>query len=238
MTDRQSGWEISFSCRTGSKLSVAFFVGRGIKLERDNNMKYPKRIQELIKKAHSMRGMSLGECYDEYESLEVKAKKLVKEKILGKRKGLEDELNYEHSFRVFEIVKKLHHWDDPDFELFLAALLHDIVEDGNISFEELLDIGFSGRTIELVYLCTHDNNIKNHTERWMLMMENLIKARDEEAWFIKLVDLADNISQSHGLSPENRKFMIEVKAPIILRLTDWLSGYSWRYRTYLKEALD
>lgn len=200
-------------------------------------MKYPKKIQELIKKAHSMNGMSLGECYDEFDLLEKKAKALVKEKIVGKRKGLPEEFNYMHSVRVFEIVKELHHWDDPDFELFLAALLHDIVEDGNVSFEELVEMGFSGRTIELIYLCTHDKRIKNHTERWTLMIARLIKAKDKEAWFIKLVDLADNLRQSKGLTAENRNFMIEVKVPLMLRLTEWLSFYSYRYHVYLREVL-
>jgi (p)ppGpp synthase/HD superfamily hydrolase len=201
-------------------------------------MKYPTKIQKQIKKAHTMNGMSFGECYDDYFGLLAKAETLVKERIGGDRKGLVGEPNYKHSFRVHEIVKKLHHWDDPDFELFLAALLHDVVEDGGVSFEELIEMGFSGRTIQLIYLCTHDKTIKNHTERWILMIARLIEARDDETWFIKLVDLADNLNQSRGLTEENRKFMIETKAPILLRLTEHLGAYSYRYHNYLKTILE
>jgi (p)ppGpp synthase/HD superfamily hydrolase len=185
-----------------------------------------------------MYGMSLGECYDDYEKLLGKAAALVRSRIKGTRKGLPGDLNYTHSFRVYDIVMKLHHWDDPDFELFLAALLHDIVEDGNTSFEELAEMGFSGRTIELIYLCTYNKEIKNKTERWTLMMAKLIKARDEEAWCIKLADLSDNLTQSGGLTEENSTFMIEAKAPLMLRLTEWLTGYSWRYHVYLKTSLE
>ncbi len=201
-------------------------------------MKYSKKIQELLNKAHDVKGMSLHDYWDEYERLLPIAQKIVKERIKGERKGLQGEMNYMHSFRVNEMVSKLHHWDDPDLELFLAALLHDIVEDGKTSFEELVELGFSRRTIELVYLCTHDEKIENKTERWTLMIARLIEAKDEEAWFIKLVDLADNLRQSRGLTEENRKFMTEVKAPLMLRLTEWLCGYSSRYHSHLKNVIE
>jgi (p)ppGpp synthase/HD superfamily hydrolase len=175
-------------------------------------MKYPKDIEDLLNKAKDTTGMSLTDFYAETDDLVLKAKELVKERIKGERKGLVGELNYMHSFRVNELVSKLHHWDDPDVEMFLASLLHDIVEDGDTSFQELVDIGFSRKTIELIYLCTHNKEIENKTERWTLMIARLIEAKNEEAWCIKLIDLSDNLTQCQGLTEENRKFMIEVKA--------------------------
>lgn len=173
------------------------------------------------------------------DALIQKAMTLVKERIQGERKGLPGEPNYKHSIRVYEKVSELHHWDDPDMEMFLAALLHDIVEDGNTSYRELVDMGFSRKTVELVYLCTHDSAIENPAERWTLMIAKLIEARSEEAWCIKLIDLADNLTQSSGLSPENRKFMLEVKAPLMLRLTEQVSSlYLHKYRYHLKETLE
>ncbi len=88
--------------------------------------------------------------WDEYfkktEELTKKAEALVKERITGTRKGLPDEQNYKHSFRVRDIVSASHHWDDPDYDLFIAALLHDIVEDGGVTFDELKEMDFSKRT--------------------------------------------------------------------------------------------
>jgi hypothetical protein len=157
------------------------------------------------------------EYWKKCDVLMAKATTLVKERIKGTRKG-SDEPNYLHSFRVKDLVSKNHHWDDPDYDLFIAALLHDIVEDGGVPLKELKEMGYSDRTIELVDLCTHRDDIENKTERWMHMITRLVDAKDEDAWRIKLADLADNLTQSKGLSLDNRKFMIEVKAPLLLRL--------------------
>lgn len=156
--------------------------------------------------------------YATYTALTARAELLVKERIQGFRKGLSEEANYLHSYRVRDMVSRDHHWDDPDYDLFLAALLHDAVEDGGVTFAELGEMGFSDRTIELVALCSHDSNRKNPTERWLLMIAKLIDVGDEDAWRIKLADLTDNLKQSYGLTPENRRFMVEVKVPLLIRL--------------------
>lgn len=160
---------------------------------------------------------------------------LVKEKILGDRKGLIGEPNYMHSVRVHEIVSQLNEKVDED--LSLAALLHDVVEDGNVSFDELKKLGYSERTINLIKLCTHDVSIENNIERWVDMIHKLIKAKNKEAWYIKIIDISDNLSQSKGLSPESRKFMMETKAPIILRLTEWIGGDGKTFRDYLIDSI-
>jgi len=201
-------------------------------------MTYTKEFQKLINCAKTVHGMPLAEYNEYFEKMEPIAKALVQEKIKGERKGLPGEYNYMHSLRVCDAVKRLHHWDDPDLELFLAALLHDIVEDGGVSFEELVALGFTGRTIELIRLCTHDMSVENKTERWTLMVAKLIEARDEEAWYIKLCDLADNLTQSHGLTEENRRFMVGIKAPLLLRLTEWIGGYGCRYHNHLTTTLE
>lgn len=202
-------------------------------------MTHPKEIENILAKARDLTGMSLADFNTETDKLKALAHSLVKERIHGERKGLPDEMNYMHSVRVNEMVSSLHHGDDPDVEMFIAALLHDIIEDGNTSLEELVEMGFTRRIIELVYLCSHDTQIEDKTERWVLMMAKLAEARDEEAWCIKLVDISDNLKQSHGLTEENRKFMIGVKAPLMLRLTKWLdNGFSRRYRHHLEKTLE
>ncbi len=172
--------------------------------------------------------------YENYEKLTKVGEALVKDRIKGTRKGLPEEQNYLHSFRVRDMVSQCHHWDDGDVDLFLAALLHDVIEDGGVTVDELESLGFSKRTIELVQLCSHDKNIEDKTARWMLMVAKLIEADDDDAWRIKLADLADNLAQSKGLSLENRRFMIEVKAPILLRLGK--VGYSAHFK--LAEELE
>ena len=144
------------------------------------------------------------------------AKVFVKERIKGVRKGLYDVPAYTHSLRVCALLEK-QCWDK---EVVLAGLLHDIIEDGGATTTELSEEGYSERTIRLVELCTHPVEVENKTSRWLLMIAKLIQADDQDAWMIKLADLTDNLSESKGLTPENRKFMVETKAPILLRLTE------------------
>jgi len=157
-----------------------------------------------------------------YLAHQAMAEELVKARILGGRKGMPGEASYLHSFRVRDLVSKCHHWDDPEYDVFLAALLHDVVEDGGVTFDELRAMGFTDRTVALVDLCTHRMDIENSTERWLLMMARLVEARDDGAWRIKMADLTDNLTQCRGLSSENRRFMVETKAPLMVRLTEGL----------------
>ncbi len=150
------------------------------------------------------------------------AEELVKTRILGERKGIPGEPSYLHSFRVRDLVSNCHHWDDPEYDVFLAALLHDVVEDGGVTLGELRGMGFTERTVELVDLCTHRMDVRNSTERWVLMVARLVGARDDGAWRIKMADLTDNLTQCSGLSPENRRFMVETKAPLMVRVTEGL----------------
>jgi hypothetical protein len=151
------------------------------------------------------------------EELEQEAEALVRERIRGERKGAPGEPSYLHSLRVRDLIRT-HYREKPQPELIQAALLHDVVKEGNVSFSELRSRGFSERTVQLVDLCTHPLEIESHSERWIRMTMRLAQAEDADAWRIKLADMTDELSRSSGLSWEKRKFMVEVKAPIFLRL--------------------
>ena len=71
--------------------------------------------------------------------LEQVAEQLVKTQISGVRKGTTDVPNWTHSSRVRDILR-VHGFSD---EVILAGLLHDIVEDGGVSLDELRKMGFS-----------------------------------------------------------------------------------------------
>jgi (p)ppGpp synthase/HD superfamily hydrolase len=145
-----------------------------------------------------------------------KAIALVKERITGHRKGLPDVPAYKHSLRVGELLRKQ---DGYDSNSALAGLLHDIVEDGGVSLEELKTRGFNDEIVHLVDLCSHDSNIKDSNIRWVNMVAGLANERNTQAWNIKLADIYDNLQDSHMLNPERRRFMVETKAPLLLALT-------------------
>lgn len=143
-----------------------------------------------------------------------RAQEFVKERIKGHRKGIPSEPAYLHSIRVHKILRN----NGCAFSVHLAGLLHDIVEDGGMTFDELRQEGFNEEVVELVRLCSHDASITNKDLRWFIMLIRLTKANNAGAWRIKLVDIIDNLN-SHGLSPERARYMREVKAPVLIEAT-------------------
>lgn len=147
------------------------------------------------------------------EDLLTRAKALVKQRIPGTRKG-SDEPAYIHSTRVSDALARFGYSD----EVVIAGMLHDIVEDGATTLENLRDFGFGERILDLVDLCTHDEEIEGGDARWVKMMAGLIDAKDKQAWAIKLADLTDNMKSSDTLTADRQKFMREAKGPFLLRL--------------------
>ncbi len=143
------------------------------------------------------------------------AEQLVAEKIPGKRKGL-DRPAFLHSYHVRDIIKEHGYGED----VCIAGLLHDVIEDGGVTFDELRDMGFSSRVVELVDLATHDAKLASGDERWVVMMARLVEAADVEAWAVKIADLISNVGDSSGMPADRRAWMLTVKVPVMLRLTE------------------
>ena len=146
-----------------------------------------------------------------YDALKQKAEDLVREKIKGSRKGLLNEPNYLHSFRVRDIVMHCHHWDDGDYDLFLAALLHDVVEDcyedenkwqGYTDIKEL----FGKEVADIVWELTSDEDEMKH--KWggnkaNYLINKMLKMSDK-AFTIKLSDRFNNIADAFTASERFR----------------------------------
>jgi hypothetical protein len=156
--------------------------------------------------------------FDDYIELGNKASLLVRERIKGTCETMEYEPNYLHSFRVRKLVDDYYYQEDPGCELSLAALLHDIVRDGEVSYGELETMGFPDRTVELIRLCTSTAEIKDSRERWAEMIDRLAEAGDEDARRIKLAEMVDNLTRSSGLASDDWRYMCEIQAPMLLRL--------------------
>ncbi len=145
--------------------------------------------------------------------LNQQAEELVRTRIPGSRKGADEPADIQ-SLRFSDTLSR-HGFSD---EVCLAGLLHDIVEDGEISFDQLAAI-FPQRVVDLVRLCSHDDSIEGGDARWIKMMSHLIDARDAEAWSIKAADLLDNLKSSHTMTEDRRDFMRQAKAPFFLKLS-------------------
>jgi len=150
----------------------------------------------------------------------VLAESLVQFRIQGFRKGTTDVPNWSHSFRVRDLLVR-HGYSE---EICLAGLLHDIVEDGGVTFDELKGHGFSDRAIQLVDLCSHDSSLPEGDGRWVKMLSRLVDVADKDAWAIKIADLTDNLQSCHTMSEERQRFMYQTKGPLLLSLTWNLMG--------------
>ena len=89
-----------------------------------------------------------------------------------------------HCLRVAERVRAQHLSD----AAIAAAMLHDIVEDGLATFEDLASAGLSPRCIELVCALTRPNA----GEAYLDYVRTIADSGDRERILIKLADNADN----------------------------------------------
>ncbi len=97
-----------------------------------------------------------------------------------------------------------------DQEVIQAALLHDVVEDTNVTLEDLKLLGFSKRTIDCVALVTKDDSL-SYQENIDRLLGNL------DACHVKHSDLRHNtmLSRLKDLSDKTfnkmREYMIAFK---------------------------
>ena len=80
-----------------------------------------------------------------------------------------------------------------------VALLHDVVEDTDVTFEELRELGFSSRTLEIL-----DKVTKRTGEKYFDFIRRCLT--DPVAVQIKLADIADNLSDQSTLDPDDAAY--------------------------------
>jgi (p)ppGpp synthase/HD superfamily hydrolase len=87
-----------------------------------------------------------------------------------------------------------------DAELRIIAVLHDLIEDTDITIEDLSELGYSGRVCTALALLTHDPKMP---------YDDYIKliATNEDAIRVKLADLDHNsrVTRLKGLTEKDHK---------------------------------
>ena len=71
-----------------------------------------------------------------------------------KHKNQMDKCGVPYAFHPLHVAESM-----VDEETTIAALLHDVVEDTDTTFEELEEYGFPSEVIEALKLLTHDNDV-------------------------------------------------------------------------------
>lgn len=82
----------------------------------------------------------------------------------------------------------------------IGALLHDTIEDTNITEQDLLNYGFSNKIVEVVKLLTHNKNVP--------YMDYIAKIKDNElARKVKIADLTHNsdLSRLKEITEKDKK---------------------------------
>jgi (p)ppGpp synthase/HD superfamily hydrolase len=113
----------------------------------------------------------------------------------------------EHPLRVASNVKLI----DPQCsdDVFMAALLHDTIEDCNIKQNFLRNKGYSEECITMVLLLTKP---ESDSRSYAQVIDSLIASSNRGAMLVKLADNMDN------LHPERTKNLLEIKPEKAARL--------------------
>ena len=136
--------------------------------------------------------------------------------VTQRRKGVAAEPYINHLLEVAALVADA--LPEPDTNLVIAALLHDTIEDTNVTLEELSD-RFGPDVAGLVAEVTDDKSLKKE-ERKRLQIENAPK-KTVRAQAIKL---ADKISNLRGI----------LSSPP----ADWDIGRKRAYLAWAKQVVD
>lgn len=116
---------------------------------------------------------------------------------------------------ILHCLRVMNNLHTRDQELQTIAMLHDVVEDTDITLMELQSMGFSQRVIMAVGLLTHDKNVA-----YEIYIKSIALTMD--ARLVKLADLRDNsdITRLKGLTKKDM---------------DRMEKYNWAY-TYLSKV--
>jgi (p)ppGpp synthase/HD superfamily hydrolase len=100
---------------------------------------------------------------------------------------------------IMHCIRVMHRLHTDDNELKIIAILHDCVEDGVCSVEDLVNDGFSNRVIRAVSLLTHNKQHMSYMDYIKLLSCN------SDARRVKLSDLKDNsdITRLKGLTKKD-----------------------------------
>lgn len=120
-----------------------------------------------------------------------------------------------HKLRVMNAMP------EDDYELRQIAVMHDVVEDTDVTFEDLIKMGFSARVVDALVLLTH----MPHDSYEIYVSE--IK-KNPDARLVKKADIEDNskVSRLKGVSEKDIRRMVKYNRAY-LYLTDKMSEYEY-----------
>lgn len=89
-----------------------------------------------------------------------------------------------------------------DLEIQIVAMLHDVVEDTDMTLDHLRELGFSPSVVEAVDKLTRRPG-ETYKDFILRIKPNVV------AKYVKLADIDDNIEDQSALDPEEAEFLRE-----------------------------
>lgn len=106
-----------------------------------------------------------------------------------------------HPLRVMEAVKNLGE------EAMAAAVLHDVVEDTDVTLADLRATGFSPQVVEVVDLCSRPPDGSPDRPTYRAFIERIRASGNPIAIAVKIADVRDNMERL-GEQPEDQRGII------------------------------
>jgi len=146
-------------------------------------------------------------------------------KYHGDQKRKSGEPYYTHPLEVAYMVSEYKLKTD----VVVASILHDIIEDTEVTYEMILD-NFSWRIAEIVDRLTRDrpDGSKLSVEK---ILSNAYKLKDNEVLIIKLIDRLHNMQTIGILKPEKQNIIAHETADYFIILSIYIE------HSYLEETL-
>ena len=113
-----------------------------------------------------------------------------------------------HPIRITLILRAAGYSEFQNEDLMVAALLHDLIEDTNITYDDIKK-NFNLKVANIVKELSKPKNIEK--DEWLKSFENV----SEEAKIIKIADRIDNLRDMVNW-PDNKKKSYAKQAEIIL----------------------
>lgn len=114
-----------------------------------------------------------------------------------------------HSLRVMIAVA-------PDETMMKAAVLHDVVEDCEVRFEDLRTAGFDEGVIEMVDLLTRPPKGAENRPTHREYVKRICDSGNRGAQIIKLSDSLDNLGRVDELPPEQRSIWDRYRQTVLM----------------------
>ncbi len=88
----------------------------------------------------------------------------------------------------------------------MAGILHDVVEDTDITFEDLQKLGVPEVVIDSLRLLTHPKDFKNTKEEYFVIINNILASGDQIAIDVKVADLCENLNIKRIPNPQGSDY--------------------------------